>query len=600
MSFRTKLILVYSMLIIALSGIFSGIFMQNLNKAYQEKAEANIQMMGARISQQMDELVRPMEFVSLHFIADFDVWDAINTLLSAERGSETGMSYVTRAKTALQRRLYAFSIDKNFRRVSFFDPLGDFITSAYRIKSRGEYTPGLGIEAYLQRASALKGKTMLIPAHLDPWALSDPSPVFSLLREVRGMEKPAYIEVQRSVTELENVFDIVQNPHTSVVMMTDYGEVFYTNLTDGAAGRYYAMAEESMNMGAFSLQDPDTREALLCAAHGSAYTGLTILLLQDYDALRQDLQFVRSFTITMLVMMVLVSILYIWFMSNRLTKPIRSLREQIESSKLLDLGRGWNHEGAYDELEALNRSYSGMIKRLSDSIVRENRIAQLNAQANFDALQAQVNPHFLYNTLNIISGRGLMNQDETLCSICDCLAAMLRYTTDTKISKATLLDDLTHLETYIYLLKQRYEHKLEFNAAVDEAIHGQKIPKLLLQRLVENCVNHGFLNHEGVMRIEVRGYVENGWWYVSVRDNGDGFSGEALERLDLEFKTCKEDILHNFKKPESGIGGLGMVNIYASMLLIFKAEFLFRIGNGPDGGAVVLIGAGLQEEENEN
>jgi len=597
MSFKAKLILAYSMLIIALSVIFSGIFMQNLNRVYQEKAEASIEMMGARISQQMDELVRPMEFLSLHFIADFDVRDAINTLLSAERVSETGMSYVTRAKAVLQRRLYAFSIDKNFSRVSFFDPLGDFITSAYRIKSKGEYTPGLGIEVYLQRAAALQGKPMLIPARPDPWALSDPNPVFSLLRQVRGMVEPAYIEVQRSATELENVFDIAKNPNTHAIVMADYGEVFYTNLTDDAAMRYYTLAEGSLsNREVFSLQNPDTREALLCAAHRSAYTGLTILLLQNYNDLRHDLQFVRNLTITMLVMITLVSILYICFMSNRLTKPIRSLREQFESSKLLDLSRGWKHEGAYDELEALNQSYSGMIKRLSDSIVKENRIAQLNAQANFDSLQAQVNPHFLYNTLNIISSRGLMNQDETLCNICDCLAAMLRYTTNTKISKATLLDDLTHLETYIYLLQQRYEHKLEYQASVDEAIHGQKIPKLLLQRLVENSVNHGFRNHEGVMRIEVRGYVENGWWYVSVSDNGDGFSDEALQRLEMAFQTCKEDILHNFKKPEAGIGGLGMVNIYASMLLIFQAEFLFHIGNAPNSGAVVLIGARLQEE----
>ena len=571
--------------------------MQNLNNAYREKAEASIQGMGERMSQQLEELVRPMEFLSLHFIADFDALDAINTLTSADRSNETGMGYVTRAKAVLQRRLYAFSIDKNFSRVSFFDPLGDFITSAYRIKSKGEYAPGSYIEAYLQRSTDLKGKPMLIPTHPDPWALSDPNTVFSLLREVRGMEEPAFIEVQRSVTELENVFDIAKNPSTYALVMTDYEEIFYTSLTGDAALRDYAGAAASMNsQGVFSLQKPDTREALLCAAHRSAYTGLTIYLLQDYSTLQHDLQFVRNQQLAMLIMMTLISILYIYFMSNRLTKPIRSLREQIESTKLLDLSRDWAHDGAYDEMKALNRSYTDMIQRLRDSIIRENRIAQLNAQANFDSLQAQVNPHFLYNTLNIISNRGLMNQDETLCNICDCLAAMLRYTTDTKISKVALSDDIAHLETYIYLLKQRYEHKLEYQAEVDEAIHGQKIPKLLLQRLVENSINHGFRNHEGVMRIKVCGYVENGWWYVSVRDNGDGFSDEALQRLEAEFQTCKEDILHNFKKPEAGIGGLGMVNIYASMLLIFQAEFLFRIGNAPDGGATVLIGAGLQEE----
>jgi len=595
MAFKTKLIVAYSVLIVVLTITFSVVYLQYMSNFYMDKAKTDARALSERMSKQMDELVRPMEFLSLHFLSDFDNWNAIYTLSTVNRSTPAGQKYANEARSLLQRKMYAYSIDRNFSRFSFFDDSGDLISSSYRTESKTHFVPGQEIEPYLERAIALNGQPLLIPTHPDTWSVSEPRAVFSLLRAVRSMDEYSYLEVQRSQEELENIFNIETNPNASVIVLTDYGEVLYTNISNPATRSYFTDFLATSPGEPFFLRHPETGREMLAASSQSDYTGLRTFLIQDTSFLQDNIDIVRNLMLTLSVTMVLVSILYIYIMSNRLTKPMRSLRKQIESTSLFNLDHTWTPEDSYDEIEALNRSYSDMLARLKESITRENRIALLNAQANFDSLQAQVNPHFLFNILNIISNRGMENHDETICDICDCLAAMLRYSTNTKESQATMFDELAYLENYIYLLKQRYEHKLEYSIDVSEEIYGQKVPRILLQQLVENSINHAFSNGVDQMRIDVKGYAKNGWWYITVSDNGKGFDEKKLEELEGSFAVCREDILHNYTKPAAEIGGLGLSNLYCRMLLIFRDDFVFRMNNTPAGGAIILIGAKMRK-----
>ncbi len=111
--------------------------------------------------------------------------------------------------------------------------------------------------------------------------------------------------------------------------------------------------------------------------------------------------------------------------------------------------------------------------------------ADLQLQAQLDMLQAQVNPHFIYNTLNVISSRGILDDDEVICDICDDLAGMLRYSTDTEKKTATIRMELEYLRKYFSLMKYRYEYKLEYAIEMDPEIDEQWIPKLTVQQFVE-------------------------------------------------------------------------------------------------------------------
>ena len=152
--------------------------------------------------------------------------------------------------------------------------------------------------------------------------------------------------------------------------------------------------------------------------------------------------------------------------------------------------RDRNIPAAENEFKELSQIYKEMKEQLNQSIIREARLSTLQLQAQLDVLQAQVNPHFLYNVLNIISNRGVQDNDEVICDICDDLAGMLRYTTNTNERYADISSEKSYLQKYFSLLKYRYEHKLSYQIEIDDRISQQMLPKMILQQFVENsrCV----------------------------------------------------------------------------------------------------------------
>jgi two-component system sensor histidine kinase YesM len=174
---------------------------------------------------------------------------------------------------------------------------------------------------------------------------------------------------------------------------------------------------------------------------------------------------------------------------------------------------------------------------------------------------------------------------------------MLRYSTSTLQHLATVGDELEHVKNYLVLMKKRFEHRLEFEVNIDSDILSQPMPKLVLQPIVENSINHGFENVQKVMHISIKGYKSRGWWYIDVTDNGEGFSQDVLAKLNESFKTVKEAILNARYSSSYEIGGLGLVNTYARMALFYSGEFEFKVENIETGGAKVTIGGTMKDNE---
>lgn len=294
--------------------------------------------------------------------------------------------------------------------------------------------------------------------------------------------------------------------------------------------------------------------------------------------------------------MLLFSLLYVTVSTRHLTKPMIRLQEAFQNTSLETLTQSMDLDlkDGNDEFRKMGQVYEDMRSRLHTAIQREKQLSTLQLQTQFDVLQAQVNPHFIYNVLNVISGRGSLNDDEVICDICDELAGMLRYSTDTKEKYATLKAEITYLELYFSLLKYRYKHKLEYTLELDKTVENQILPKLVIQQLVENSINHGFQNISGIMRISVSSYKDESRWYIRVSDNGEGFSPGVKRDLDDKMNQLKEDLADNFQNVEMRIGGMGLLNTFARLYLLNGDDLVFRIQNKEEGGAEIIIGAALK------
>ena len=297
-----------------------------------------------------------------------------------------------------------------------------------------------------------------------------------------------------------------------------------------------------------------------------------------------------------------ISLVMIYFWANILTRPIKRLQETVENTNIENLQnyQFLEEAGTLDEFQELIRAYQAMMARLDEALQNEKQAAKLQLQAQFDTLQAQVNPHFIYNVLNTISSHAILDNDEAICEMCGSLGNMLRYSTNNKERYASVEKELEYLDSYFYLLKARHENGLEVRVDVDRRIRKQIIPKMTLQQLVENSVKHGFQNSDSGRHISVTGRILEDRWIIRVEDNSIGVPEQKLQELKNRLEEVRKDILERAKPAEMEIGGMGIVNTYSRCLLLYFKDFIFEMENAQNrrGFAVTVGQRTLNEEKN--
>lgn len=228
--------------------------------------------------------------------------------------------------------------------------------------------------------------------------------------------------------------------------------------------------------------------------------------------------------------------------------------------------------------------YDEMLERLRASMRNEMALREGALQAQLSALQMQINPHFIYNTLNIISAKGLEVGSMEVSDLCDQFAQMLRYATDLRSRTATLADEVENARRYLGLVKARFEALLEYTIDLPEEAYGLLIPKLTLQPLVENALTHGFAGRNDRREIALTGVLEGNTLVLTIRDNGNGFEREMLNQLRTAFRSIEEGGAH---RPDALVGHLGLTNTYLRLYNYSRGAMRMRLYN--DCGAVVEL-----------
>jgi len=601
MRFQMKLLLTYSLFIVFLVIIIGGIFYKYSTGIFQDNAYSNISIISDKMSQQLDNVVHPLDFKTTELLSDQNALSSLAILATIDRDNLNNLIYINDAKQTIYSKLMTYSIDKNFYRVSFFNNRGDFLSSNYRANNlSGDLTKVIEKLAWKKTADEAEGKLILIPPHIDPWAVNG-TKVFSVARSVQwpssGM---GYVEIQEAYSVLENILSVPQNINTKVVAVLDNGEIFYNdNIKDKALLKYYSSLAVSGNKAATVKKNIITHKDEIVVSTTSEYTGMKIVIAHDKSAVFKPLFLTVRATLAAGIIIIGVSFIYIYILSLRLTKPIRQLKEKIENTELVNLPEEITFESSLNEFVSLNNSFQRLRERLNDSVEREIKAQSLQMNANFDSLQAQINPHFIYNILNVLSNKGIETGDDEICEICDSIAAMLRYSTSTIKRSANIEEEIDHARNYLVLMKKRYEHRLEFDFDIEEVIYNETIPKMVLQPIVENSVNLNFEMGIKVVKINIKGYVRDGRWFIEIMDNGKGFTKEALNELEKKMKIMRNQIINGEPKVGLSIGGMGLINTYARLLLFYDNEFIFSLKNSTSGGAQVTIGSFISNPEEE-
>ena len=594
MKFRTKLILGFSIVIFFISAIL-GIVCYNYNsKRLSEKAAQSLKFYSRQTAANVDFTVDSMKHVTDYILSEQDMLYAMKTLPKYYEKGNYGLGKTIKHNDlldTLNTGLAMYYIDSNFYRVIIFNEFGDVASSTNtgsKLTNKARNTSDI---KWLDSAARMHGKPILIAPHMDGWGIRESEEVFSLARKVQGGDF-GYIEVQYATDELKDIFEIPDSD-IKVVAFLPGGEILYQSegLTDDLVS-YIKKHPEVTKMD--SITGSSDTSIWASASEISDNYGIRVVALEEKTEIIAGMKEAVMIALGMAIGCFVISMGGVIFIASKLSRPLTVLKDQMENTGIENMDAELVVPNTDDEVQAVGIAYQNLMHRLNESIVKERRMSLLQLQAQFDTLQAQINPHFLYNVLNVISSRGIMDGDEEICEICGCLAAMLRYSTNTKERYATVEKELEYLERYIFLLKSRYEHRLEVEVDCEESVKQEQLPKIVLQQLVENSIQHGYNNSKNIMKIYVHGWRDETGWYFEVRDNGQGTTEEVREELNEKMRKIREKIMSRGSSIEMEIGGMGLANTYARMFLLYNGKAVFRIRNMEEGLSVII---GVSEKE---
>jgi len=274
----------------------------------------------------------------------------------------------------------------------------------------------------------------------------------------------------------------------------------------------------------------------------------------QYQQMRTSFARWETFSILLIFVAIAFSVVAAWRLSKSIYTPIKKLHDvttTITKNDLQALVTGDNR----DEITELGMSFNimiGKIRELLDSKIKEQENLK---KAELRALQAQINPHFLYNTLDTIIWMAESKKNDQVIDIVSALSSFFRISLSKGRDWITIGEEVERTKSYLTIQKMRYRDILDFKIEVDEAASGYTILKLILQPLVENALYHGIKNKREGGTISVRARKENeDEILLEVEDDGIGFTPEKLAQIQAELADDSGDI-----RLESGFG-IGNVN----------------------------------------
>ena len=366
------------------------------------------------------------------------------------------------------------------------------------------------------------------------------------------------------------------------------GEYVYLMAPDGEI--IYHPKQNLIHMGLYEENNPEAAgyddttvkenfhgEKRLVTVKTISYTGWKLISVVPMKSFSMGMTGMRNLVVLLVALTVLAVVILNQMVSARISKPLRRLNDSVKEWEAGNMNPDI-YIGGSMEVEHLGktlRSTVAQIRQLMDDIVVEQ---EEKRKSELDALQSQINPHFLYNTLDsivwMITGE---RYDDAVFMITQ-LASLFRISLSKGKTVIKIEDEVKHARNYMNIQKIRYKNSFEVDFQIEEDILDGCIVKLVLQPLLENAIYYGMEFMDGEGEIHVRGYRKDKDVYLEVEDNGLGMPEEEAAEL-----------LNGKERPHKHGSGVGLVNVHSRLKLRFGEAYGLVIHSCPDEGMMVQI-----------
>ncbi|MCR5831468.1 MAG: histidine kinase [Lachnospiraceae bacterium] len=265
----------------------------------------------------------------------------------------------------------------------------------------------------------------------------------------------------------------------------------------------------------------------------------------DYSILLSSLRYMEIITILILFFIGIVNMVVVFLITKSMTLPLVDLSRAANEVAAGNFDVDVETTDGEDEISVVSKAFKQMLEsiqryigEIKDSVLRESQLKEHELvmenrmkEVQLRSLQAQINPHFLFNTLNAGEQLAMMEGADKTTEFIENMADFFRYNIKKIDNDASIAEEITLVDKYIYILNVRFTGEIHYSKDIDTEVTEVRVPSMILQPIVENAVNYGIRDIDWEGHIDLKVYKDGGYVFLSIKDNGAGMEKEQINRI---------------------------------------------------------------------
>lgn len=429
--------------------------------------------------------------------------------------------------------------------------------------SRTEKNPYADLDQVEWYQKAMEGEEALTPSHVQNAIRDEYKWVVTLSQGIRNKETDKiegllFIDLNyRSISSLCEKISLGNKGY--VFILDKDGRIVYhprQQLLYSGVQKEETATVLRNSTGSFISRDKER----LYTISRSETTGWTVVGVVYLNEMMEKSNHTKKLYVLVAMGLICIATVFSIILANMITKPIRELRASMKKVEEGNLDISLQRPNYSNEIADLISSFNVMIERIKELMDRIITEQAEKRKSELRALQAQINPHFLYNTLDSIIWMAESSKMPEVIRMTSSLSKLLRKSISKQEEFVKLTDEISYTSEYLKIQKMRYHDKLDYDICVDDEILQIPIAKLIIQPLVENAIYHGIKLKEGKGLIQITGTREGDRAVIKVIDNGVGMSEEELDQILRE-------------RPGEDTGKVGVINVQRRIQLYYGKAY---------------------------
>ncbi|MCU6711039.1 sensor histidine kinase [Paenibacillus sp. J5C_2022] len=450
---------------------------------------------------------------------------------------------------------------------------------------------GFRDEDWYGEVLAADGKGIVIPPYRSKYAngiADNDTYIFSYARSIINVSNRVPYGVLLIDLSTEYLYELLNEAKiktsSTLFIVDEKGTIIYhpddqfisTAFPVELAGGFGKFTTESIN-----------REPMMVQYVRSDVTGWTVVNTVPLRQLSDELSIIRNLLWGLSATALFLALVLSSAFTMMIIKPLKRMKRMMRKVELGDYSVRFRAY-ANDEIGQLGRSFNHMVEKINELVHRVLAMKIYQQQAEFEVLRSQINPHFLYNTLESISMKAEINRDYEVADMVALLGKLFRLSLQQNADYISFSRELEYVEVYMRLQQIRLP-KMHYEIQFDQEVMNAYTLPWIIQPVVENAIIHGIVPAKGQGWIRIRGERSGGDIVITVEDNGCGIAPERLAFVN-------EQLRQNNRKPE-GVRHIGLFNVHKRIVSIYGEGCGLSIRNRSDQGAIIAIRMKFRAEE---